>query len=55
MSNNKQSTMFIFILLICIIISISLAYRKYIANENFTYFTDEESIPDRFDINSYKY
>jgi len=54
MIENKQSNIFIIILLIAIVLSASFAYYRYMVKENFAYFITEDSIPDRFDINSYR-
>ncbi|MCX6717529.1 MAG: hypothetical protein NTU76_02545 [Candidatus Taylorbacteria bacterium] len=54
MIENKQSNIFLIILLLAILLSASLTYYRYMIKKNFTYFTDENSIPDKFDINSYK-
>ena len=54
MSENKQNNFFIVILLFAIILSASFAYYRYMIKGDFVYFTEEGSIPDRFDINSYK-
>ena len=54
MTENKQSNLFISILLLAIFLSASYAYYKYMIKEEFTYFVDEESIPDQFNVNSYR-
>lgn len=54
MVKNKQSNIFLIILVLAMLLSVVFAYYRYVIKENFVYFTDEESVPDRFDINSYK-
>lgn len=54
MIENKQSNIFIVIIVLAILISVSVAYYRYMIKQDFNYFTTEESIPDRFNINSYK-
>ena len=52
--NKEKNDYFIYVLLLLIIISMSVAYYKYMIKENINFFTTEESVPNRFDINSYK-
>lgn len=54
MIENKQSNFFLLILILMIFTSVSFAYYRYMIREDFVFFTDEESIPDRFNIDSYK-
>lgn len=54
MIENKQSNIFIIILLTLIILSTGISYYRYMIKEDFSFFTTEESVPNRFDINSYK-
>jgi hypothetical protein len=51
--NLKDHRFFISILFLAIFLSISYAFYKYMILEDFTYFTSEEEIPSRIDINSY--
>lgn len=54
MTGEKQSNFFLIILLLMMLASISFAYYRYMVREDFVFFTNEESVPDRFDINSYR-
>ncbi len=53
MTENLKNNLYIGILLLSILSSFSFAYYKYIVKQDFVYFTEEESIPNGFDINTY--
>ncbi len=54
MSKNTRSNFFIVVLLVLIFLSAGVSYYKYMVTEDLTYFTTEESVPDRFNLESYK-
>jgi hypothetical protein len=54
MTQDKNISYFMLMLVVLILISAFFAYYKYMVKEDFVYFIAEESVPDRFDINSYK-
>lgn len=54
MTEQRPHDVLLIILFVVIFFSIGITYYKYMIQKDFTYFTDEESIPSIFDINSYK-
>lgn len=37
-----------------LILSATVMWMKYMSNEEFVFYTDEEELPDPFDINNYR-
>lgn len=50
----KGSIAYVLLILLLLFVSTFFAYQKYIVNEDFLYFSTEEELPDRFDVNSYQ-
>lgn len=50
---NENNNAFLVILAVVILLSIVVSFYRYIVKEDFVYFTTEEDIPDRFNLNSY--
>ncbi|MFA6445977.1 MAG: hypothetical protein WCW14_01875 [Candidatus Paceibacterota bacterium] len=55
MSSERQNAIFLLILFILVGLSVFVTYYRYIVQNDFFYFTTEESIPDRFAPASYSH
>ena len=51
--SDKKSNIFFLVFFLLLLISISMAYYKYIVRHDFQYFTIEEDIPNQFDLSTY--
>jgi len=53
MLSTRENDLFFGVLLLAFVLALFGTYHRYIVREDFTFFTTEEDIPDRFDLGSY--